>query len=97
MALFLAILCWVIAAVAIGYGFALTKEVHKSRDYSIQPDLFNLTSDSILGWIFGAIITMLFAIFAGLFFRALPWRLAKTIHFGVGILLIAIGIYALRT
>lgn len=96
---FWAIFCWLISLTAIGYGFYLTKEVHEKRsviDYSVKPNFFNISSDTVIGWIFGAIVGIIFGLFVGLFFKILPWWLARSIHFGIGIGMFLLGLDALN-
>ncbi|WP_336788310.1 hypothetical protein [Paenibacillus sp. MMO-177] len=95
----LALFCWFIAAIALGFAITLTKEVHNKRrtlDYSTQPNFFNISSDSIFGWIFGAIVSIIIGLFVGFFFKILPWWLARSIHFGISILMVIVGVFVLR-
>lgn len=96
MSWFFAIVFWLFSLLAIGYGFYLTKEVHQTEDYSVRPNLFNISSDSVLGWFFGAIVKTIFALFMGFFFSILPWWLARSIFFGIGIGLFLLGINVLQ-
>lgn len=94
-----AVICWMVALAAFGYGFYLSKEVHQRRsaaDYAVRPDYFRISSDSVAGWIFGAIASTLAGLFVGLFFKLLPWWLARGIFFGIGIGFILLGLDALR-
>ncbi|MDQ0885425.1 ABC-type Co2+ transport system permease subunit [Paenibacillus sp. V4I9] len=93
------IICWIISLIAIAYGFYLTKEVHKKKsvvDYALMPSLFNASSDTFIGWVFGAIAGIIFGLFVGLFFKILPWWLARGIHFAIGIGFFALGFYLLN-
>lgn len=98
--MFLVFLCWVVAVIAIGFGFYTTKEVHKNRkvtDSIVLPRFLNISSDTFIGWIFGALISVigsiLFGLFVGLFLKILPWWMVRSIHFVVGIGLFVLGFY----
>ncbi|MCM3785931.1 hypothetical protein M3231_23455 [Neobacillus mesonae] len=93
---FVASFFWLISLSALIYGLNLTKEIHKSTDYSVRPNLFNLSSDSSAGWFLGAIVTTVSTLFMGFFFRTLPWWLARTILFGVGIGMLFLGLKVLQ-
>lgn len=89
-----AIICLIVALMAVGYGFYLTKEVHKQKsvvDYVTMPSFSNLSSESFIGWLFGSIIGILFGLFVGLFFKILPWWMARGIHFVIGIGFFVLG------
>lgn len=58
-------LCWVVAVMAIGFGFYTTKEVHRNRkvtDSIVLPSILNISSDTFIGWIFGAVISVISSI-----------------------------------
>lgn len=92
---FWVIACWLISLMAIGYGFYLTKEVHEKMSAIDYSYFFNISSDTVIGWIFGAIVGIIFGLFVGLFFKILPWWLARSIHFGIGIGMFLLGLHAL--
>ncbi|MDQ6421810.1 hypothetical protein RB620_20490 [Paenibacillus sp. LHD-117] len=95
----LAIFLWIIALSAIIYGLYLTKEVHKENgvmDYAILPSSFNHVSDSIWGWIAGAVLGILAGLFVGLFFKLLPWWLARGVLIVIGIGLLVLGVMLVR-
>lgn len=78
------IICWIISLIAIAYGFYLTKEVHKKKsvvDYAVMPSFFNISSDTFIGWVFGAIAGIIFGLFVGLFFKILPCMAGCSPHF----------------
>lgn len=94
------IFCWVVGFIAIGLGFYTTKEVHKEKgvfDYISAPSFSNISSDSYIGWILGAVFSVIgniiLGIFVGLFLKILPWWLVRGIHFAVGIGFFVLGFY----
>lgn len=83
---------------AIIYGFNITKEVHQSRsvdDYAVRPNLWNISADSVLGYLLGAVVGIISGLFVGLFFKILPWWLARGVHLGIGVGMFLLGLNVL--
>ncbi|OMC64821.1 hypothetical protein BK126_23945 [Paenibacillus sp. FSL H7-0326] len=86
MSWFFAGVFWLVSLSAFLFGLNLTRELHKSTDYS--------SNDSSAGWFFD-----IFSSIPGLiigFFSILPWWLARTVLFGISIIMLLLGIIVLK-
>ncbi|SDX49991.1 hypothetical protein SAMN05518848_10895 [Paenibacillus sp. PDC88] len=95
MSWFFAGVFWLVSLSAFLFGLNLTRELHKSTDYSVSTVSFHFSNESPAGWFLGVIFSSIPGLIIG-FFSILPWWLARTVLFGISIIMFLLGINVLK-